>query len=262
MPQAYAPERLARWINEVTGVKPHKGVSPKHGGVHRLSLWIRNRLHDNPKSKLSPGELLTLAKAWMPEHFEDFQIDVDRIEAIRIQPAVMDSAREQVEARWEHGREQAEEQALGQLLSSRVDHRVRGLKRLHDLGVEDLCEWCAMCVDDPDVEVQAAAIEAMRDCEDVEAEGMEAYVDDDNKLLRAAAVSFLIKHGEDRDAWFRAGLTDPEPHVRVTTAQHLDELDPMKDRSLFELALYDPNAKVAEAAGKFTSGRGYHLERW
>jgi len=42
------------------------------------------------------------------------------------------------------------------------------------------------------------------------------------------------------------GLTDPETHVRVETARFLDELDPAVHRKLFELALYDPNPKVAE----------------
>lgn len=243
-------------------MKRHKGVSPKHQGVERLSLWIQNRLRQNPKTKFPPAELLELAKAWIPEGFEGFRIDYDRITAVRVRSPEMESIEAETETRREREREASAERALEQLVSDRPDRRVRGLKQLRHLGAEDLFEWCVMCVDDPEVSVRVAAIEVMRDCEDAEPDMVEPFVDDEDRLLRAAALSFMTKHGERAEDWFRAGLTDPEPHVRVTTARHLDELDSSADRSLFELALYDPNPKVAEAAGKMTEGRGYHVEKW
>ncbi|MDE0228261.1 MAG: hypothetical protein OXJ62_05335, partial [Spirochaetaceae bacterium] len=59
-------------------------------------------------------------------------------------------------------------------------------------------------------------------------------------------------------------LRDPDDVVRLSTARELARFDPRQHRRLFELALYDPNAQVAEIARKLSAHRGYHVlkPRW
>ena len=66
LPHVYSCEHLASWINDILGVKRHKGVSPKHTGVGRMSLWIQNRLRQNPKAKFSPSECSVWPKPGFP----------------------------------------------------------------------------------------------------------------------------------------------------------------------------------------------------
>ena len=147
-------------------------------------------------------------------------------------------------------------------MSPRPERRVKGLRMLTETDEPELFEWCMMFFDDEAVNVRVAVLETARQSEDPETEMIEALVVDEDKRIRAAAIAFMTKHGLDREEWFRMGLTDPETHVRVVTARYVGELDPAVHRDLFELALYDPNPKVAEVARKMTSGKGYSVESW
>ena len=83
--------------------------------------------------------------------------------------------------------------------------------------------------------------------------------------LRATAVAGLVHlGGEDAADWCTRGLRDPDDVVRLSTARELARFDPRRRRRLFELALYDPNPRVAEIARKLSAHQGYHVlkPRW
>ena len=261
LPYVYTAEYLASWINHITRVKPHNGVSRRDPGILRLQQWIQNRLKENPKATFEPAQLLALARQWVPEHLNKYKIDPNTLHAVRI-PTEPDAFS------WTDGKDEAtaispdEERILEALMSDRPSRRARGLQLLAASDEPDLFEWCMMFFDDESVDVRVAVLESARQCEDAETEMIAPLLDDGDKRIRGAAVAFMTRHAEDPVAWFRAGLTDPEPHVRLQTARHLDELDPNEQRTLFELALYDPNPKVAEMADKMTAGKGYAVEKW
>ncbi len=144
-----------------------------------------------------------------------------------------------------------EERILDALMSERPAQRVKGLHLLAQSDELELFKWCMMFFEDESVDVRVAVPETARQCEDAESELIAPLLDHPEKRIRAAAVAFMTGHAEDPVEWFRMGLTDPEPHGRLQTVQHL-----------FELALYDPNPKVAEMASKMTAGKGYTVENW
>ncbi len=261
LPYIFTAEYLASWINHITGVKPYKGVSRRDPGILRLEQWIQSRLKENPKATFEPAQLLSLARQWVPEHLSKYKIDPNTLHAVRI-PAKPD------ESFWpdkDEGPQDVspdEEKILEALMSDRASRRVRGLGMLAASDDPDLFEWCMMLFEDESIDVRVAVLETARQCDDAETELIAPLLDDGEKRIRGAAVAFMTRHGEDRVDWFRTGLSDPEPHVRLQTARHLGELDPEKHRGLFELALYDPNRKVAEMAGKMTAGKGYAVEKW
>jgi len=122
---------------------------------------------------------------------------------------------------------------------------------------EDLFEWCMMFLDDPSPQVKVAATRIMSDCKYIAPEVVIPLTDSSDKIVRAAAVAVLAKHaGAEDPEWFELGLRDPEAHVRVATAEQLGVLSPVKHRSIFELALYDPNPKVVRQAEKLAAGTG------
>jgi hypothetical protein len=261
LPYVLTADYLAKWINSILRVKPHKGVSRRHPGVQRLEQWIRNRLSDNPRTKFTPSELLVLARQWIPEHLNHYRIDPKTLKATRLPPP-------EEAGEWKGALVAAEEAGpdetliLEALTSSRPSRRVKGLRMLAETDEPELFEWCMMYLDDESVDVRVAVLETARQSEDPMPEMIAVFAENVDKRIRAAAISFMTKHGEDREKWFWMGLTDPETHVRVVTAQHIDELDPGVHKKLFELALYDPNPKVAEVARKMTVGKGYATEAW
>jgi len=258
LPYVYTAEYLAKWINGILRVKHYKGVSKRQEGILRLEAWIKSRIAENPRAKFKPSELLVLARQWVPE-LADYKIDPKTLNAQRIVPVSESTEDWDEEEDDEPGID--ETFILDALMSRRPERRVKGLEMLAASEEPELFEWCAMFLDDESTQVRVAAILTARQSEDPEAEMLSEWVDDSDKRVRAAAIGFMTRHGEDRDEWFRMGLTDPETHVRVETARFLDELDPGVHRKLFELALYDPNPKVAEVARKRTSGKGY-AEAW
>ena len=199
-----------------------------------------------------------MVQEWAPDVMSQFRIDPSTLKAHRL-PVI-----EPTPEAWEvvDTEDPVDERILDALMSKRAERRVRGLEMLAETEEPDLFEWCTMFPDDPSIDVRVAAIEMARRSDDPELGMMETYPEADDKRIRAAGVAFMTRHGEDREACFRIGLTDPETHVRVSTARLLGDLDPTVHRSLFELALYDHNPKVAEQARKMTTGKGYVVEQW
>ncbi len=265
-PQMLVPrskEDLARWINEALGLKPHKGVGKNHPGIDRLSRWIDHRMAANPQWQIKDQEIIELANQWLPEYFRGAKPDFKQYS-----PSVQDvedgeqEDGSQVEADLPEV-DRREEEALDCLMSEKPKRRIRGLSLLAKLKTPDLFEWCLMVLEDEAPAVRVAALETINRCGDVETELIEPLASSEDKLVRAAAIAVMAGHaGEAAPEWFRCGLTDPDPHVRVNTARYLPALDPVEHRAIFELALYDPNPAVARLAGKFTSGKGFARMTW
>lgn len=260
-PLQYIPfshAELATWVNAVLGVKAYKGVSPKHPGIDRLFRWIKHRTEANPNGQISDTELLRLAQQWLPEFFENRRIDFERLRALPMPSQVEQEDPEPVQQK-----DREEDEALERLLSDKPKQRIRGLSQLHRIHPPDLFEICALFLDDNDLDVRVSALDTMLTCDDVDTHLVESLADDENKRIRAGAIAVLAHHGGDESAdWFRFGLTDPDAHVRIQTARILEDLDPKEHRPLFELALYDPNPKIADMARKFTGGKGFAKETW
>ena len=252
-----SPEEMARWVNDLLGLKPYKGPGPKHPGIQRLSKWVINRLQSRPDSRFRQAELLEMARQWLPGFFQDVVIDPERLRAYR--------RHEEIEVRAEEPQtpsDPREEQALECLEDDRPARRVRGLRLLAKIKDPDLSDWCLMFLDDESDRVRVAALRAMRQCDDGDAETLAPLAEAHSKRVRAAALAALAKFGgADAPAWFDRGLRDPEPAVRLETASVLDSLDPTEHRAIFELALNDPNPQVAETARKLAAGKGFHQAR-
>ena len=255
---ASSPDELAAWVNGILRVKPYKGVSPKHEGVQRLSRWIVNRMRAQPNSRIKPTEILQQARQWLPEFFAGVKIDPQTLHASRR----MRTIEVEVE-KGEPLHEEREYEALELLEHETPKRRVRGLRLLAELEDPDLFEWCAVFLDDESVDVRVAALKTIVHCENVDTQALEPFAGAEDKLLRAAALSALAKHsGEAAPRWFKRGLTDPYPNVRLETASLLPLLDPTEHKALFELALYDPNPHVRQQAEKMTQGKGYAKLKW
>ena len=251
-------EELAHWVNTILNVKSYKGVSPKNPGLERLAQWIKRRQDANPTGKISEEELLSLAQQWLPEFFENRQVDFERLKAIpraASEEPPLDDAMQEIITR--------EDEALDRLLSNKADQRVRGLKQLANIIPPDLFEWCALFMEDDDVNVRVASLESMLSCEDVDIEMVYDLTENSDKRLRGAAVSVMAKHDQDNAPdWFRYGLTDPDTHVRIQTARQLEWLDPPQHPEIFDLARFDPNPKIVECAQKLIEGKGFAKITW
>jgi len=246
-----SPEELAQWVNHVLGLKRHKGAGRRHPGILRLSSWVVNRLAQT-HGKIRVTELLGKARQWLPEFFEEYIIDPERLQAYRKVRTVI------VEAGISGAAPLHETDALEGLESPKAERRIHGLSILAEIGDPDLFEWCVMCLEDKSVNVRVAALRTMLLCGEIDAAVVGPLAEFDNKRIRAAAVAVLAKHsGEDAPKWFRTGLTDPCPCVRVEIARILSELDPSEHKSIFSLALHDPNRDVAKRAERLTVGKGY-----
>jgi len=258
MDVATSPDDLAAWINRILRIKPHKGVSPKHEGVQRLSRWVVNRLRQQPRSPVKPTEILDIARRWLPEFLSDVVIDPETLHA--------HSRTETISVEVDHLESIADEhahEALRLLEHEKAKQRIRGLRILIELEDADLFEWCAMLLDDESVEVQVAALKAIAHCEDADPDTIAPFAEHEDKCIRAAAIAALARHaGEDALQWFRRGLTDPLPNVRLETVSLLSLLDPTEHKELFELALYDPHPNVQQRAERLTQGKGYAKLKW
>jgi len=254
--QPSSPEDLAQWINNLLGLKPHKGVSKRHPGIDRLSRWVVNRMASRPDSTISERELLAMARPWLPEFFEGVEIDP---QTLRARPQA-----QTIEVKVEPPAEQRdprEDEALECLAAPKPNRRIRGLAILADMEDPDLFDWCAMFLADDSRDVRIAALRTMLRCKDGDPEVIAPFVESDDKRVRAAAIAALAKHaGRDRFSWLERALKDPEPCVRSETAALLTEIDPARHRVIFELALHDPNPEIARRAKKLTAGKGYAQE--
>jgi len=255
-----SPRELAAWVCHVLGLKPYKGPGWRHPGIDRLSRWVVHRLAAQPKGEVPSGELLQMARQWLPEFFQGVEIDPDtlrvhrQVETLEVTVEVDSTAAEP---------DPREDEALECLLSPKARRRVRGLKLLAAVEDLDLFEWCAMFLEDPSAEVRVAALHTMLRCRDADVELVEPLADSEDKRIRAAAVAALAKHSaEDAPYWFERGLHDYDACVRLETAALLPELDTEVHRTIFEYALHDSNERVARLARRATAGKGYHVVKW
>ena len=135
--------------------------------------------------------------------------------------------------------------------STNAKRRVRGLKRLAELKVADLFDWCLMFLEDESRDVRVAALQGMVHCDEIDRTVLAPLVDSDDVRIRASAVAVLARHGGGGAVrWFERGLKDPSACVRLETAALLDHLDQDANHSLFEIALHDPNPCVVRFARK------------
>ena len=252
------PAELAEWLNRVLGLKPHKGVGARHPGVVRLARWVANRIQDRPRRGIKRTELLAVARQWLPEFFEGVRIDPEDLHVYRqvdLGPEPQPEPEPPADPR--------EAEALELLDSGAPKRRARGLEILAELGDCDLFEWCAMYLDDDSPAVRLAALHAMARCEDIDADLVEPLARSPDNRLRGAAIAVLAARGGAKaPSWFERGLKDPSPCVRLETAKVLAGLDPERHRAVFQLALYDPNPKVAEIAEKLVAHKGYPKVTW
>jgi HEAT repeat protein len=127
--------------------------------------------------------------------------------------------------------------------------RAHGISLLVQIRDPDLFQWCAMFLEDEARDVQVAALQALLHCDDADVSLVEPLARSRDKQVRAAAVAALLAlSGEASAEWFRFGLTDGEPCVRLETASHLARLDRKTHADIFALALNDPNPVVARHA--------------
>ena len=254
------PRELARWINGVLDVKDHLGVSPRDAGIGRLAEWIGSRLERNPREHISGREILARAREWMPDCFAGFEVDLRNVRTWRrTQRVPWDGQSDEAD--------EAEDERVGEALdcldAPKAQRRMRGLRLLSDMEHPDLFEWCAMMLEDPQIEVRIAACKAMRQCPEIEVEVVEHHGHSEDKRLRAAAVEVMAMRGGERAVdWFWRGLTDPENHVRLSVAKHLERISPREHRDLFEAVLHDPHPHIAEVARRLTRGSGFGLPDW
>ncbi|MCZ6635491.1 MAG: hypothetical protein O7G87_18985, partial [bacterium] len=157
-------QELANWINTVLGVKPYKGVSPKHAGIARLAGWIQHRTEANPTGTINQKELLQLAQQWLPEYFRNVRIDFDELRAFPkpISPEAISDFTEP-----DPTPDTREEEALDLLLSDKPEQRIRGMTLLSKYHPPDLFDWCAMFLNDNDLEMRVLTLETMVQCDDV-----------------------------------------------------------------------------------------------
>jgi hypothetical protein len=250
---------LARWLNRLLGLEQHKGIGKTHPGVNRLRRWIDHRVGTYPESQLKKEEVVEAAKQWLPAYFEDNIPVFDRVRhPVKGTPEdPFDEGEETVED------DQEKAKAFDVLMSEKPSRRAKGLAMLERLDTPDLQEWCLLVLEDEATSVRVAALNILNRCEDVATDTIEPFADSEDKQTRVAAISVMVRHaGEVKGDWFRAGLTDPEVHVRLAIARQLCDLDPFTHKDLFNLALSDSNPKVVEFAEKLTKGKGYKALVW
>ena len=127
--------------------------------------------------------------------------------------------------------------------------RVRGLMRLSKQEAPDLLDWCLLLMDDESIDVRVAALKTMLHCKRMDPGSVEPLVRSEDVRVRAASIAALAWNGGRLEPhWLARGLKDPSPCVRVATAALIPHLDRSTYRSLFALALHDPNPSVVRLA--------------
>ena len=223
-----------------------------------MSSWVVNRIAASPASTIRAAEMLGKARQWLPEFLEGVTIDPETLHSrtalrcIQVQPD-LDAI----------SPDDREDEAVDCLQSEKAKRRVRGLKLLSDMADPDIFEWCLMMLEDASVDVRVAALKAMRRADEGSLEPFIPLAEHSDRRVRAEAIATATKFaGDEASTWFRRGLQDPSPCVRVEVARHLAELDPVAHRSLLELAVYDPNPAVAKAARGVIEHTGFAELVW
>ena len=239
------PEEVADWVNHLLGRRTPRGVSPSHPGLVRLWRWHQHRITIQPERRTDAKEFLKKAQQWLPEYFRD-HVELGKLEFSHPRSKAKPKIPPQ-----ETPNDELQEKTLSWLESSNAQHRVRGLRRLAELKVADLFDWCLMFLEDESRDVRVAALQGMIHCDEIDRTVLAPLAKSDDVRIRASAVAVLAKHGGGGAArWFERGLKDPSACVRLETAALLDHLDHDGNRSLFEIALHDPNPSVVRYARK------------
>ena len=240
------PNELASWVNNLLGHRPPEGVNPRHPGLVRLRRWHVHRITFQPERRTDPQEFLRKARRWLPEFFGDLDVQLGNLDFHRLGR----TAKPEMPAR-DLPKVKRHEDALRCLESCKPKRRVQGLKRLSEMNVPDLSDWCLMFLEDGSRDVRVAALHTMIHCEEIDCSLLEPLVESGDVRIRAAAVAALARHGgQVAWRWFERGLKDSSACVRLETAALLGHLDRDAHRSLFEIALHDPNPCVVRFAQK------------
>jgi hypothetical protein len=137
------------------------------------------------------------------------------------------------------------------------------LSLLADVETPDLFEWCILLLEDEANEVRLAALETMKQCDDIDLGLIAPLAESKIQSIRAAAISILaLRTAGEASGWYWRGMCDPSTHVRLGTARLLQNLDPNQHRDLFETALYDPEPRIAAIAEELTAGKGFVRLKW
>ena len=234
-PPSSEPE-LAAWLNDLLGLKGHRGVSRNDPGLIRLARWIRNRRTSQPRSRLRDSEIVERAAGWLPQWFRGVSVD----------PATLRVHRRAAELTVVPDLEQSEstadefiDEADEALAFANPRRRLRALQRLSRADDPDLVDWCALMLGDEDRMVRRKALELIGRSEDGDPHLLLPFAQCSYKELRAAAVAGLARLGGTQAAdWCARGLRDTDDAVRLAVARELENYDPRRHRGLFELALY------------------------
>ena len=240
------PNELADWVNRSLGLQQSKGVNPSHPALIRLWRWQQNRITCQPERRSDSKEFLKKAEQWLPEFFQDTNVELVKLDSSHLRPKV----KPEIPVH-ETPKVDPCEKTLGCLESSNPKHRAHGLKRLAEIGVADLFDWCLMFLEDESREVRIAALQGIIHCDEIDRAPLAPLAESTDVSIRAAALAVLARHGGGGAArWFELGLKDPSACVRLETVALMGRLDRDTHRSLFELALHDPNPSVVRFARK------------
>ena len=81
---------------------------------------------------------------------------------------------------------------------------------------------------------------------DIEPDQIEPLTDSSDKRILAATIAALACHASDMKSRLpERGLKDVETCVRIEAASQLLLLEPVEDKRIYELSLYDNNPDVA-----------------
>jgi hypothetical protein len=231
----------------VTVLPPHLGVQPGHDGIQQLVRWAERRLAAGRRPGIIQKELLIRAQQLLPEFFRGVKIFRKRPLA-HLPGFAPDRLAER-------GRPDPREAlALTRLESDDPKQRIRGLETLAEIQDPDLFEWCAMFLEDAELQVRLAALRTMLRCRQVDCELLAPLAQSDDRRIRAAAIAALAAQaGDQAEQWCERGLKDPEPCVRLAAARLLKSLDPRRHRRLFELARHDSHPEIEKLAKTLAS---------
>ena len=158
-PPSSEPE-LAAWLNDLLGLKTHRGVSRNDPGLIR---WIRNRRTSQPLSRLRDSEIVERAAGWLPQWFQGVSVDHATLRVHRRAAeltVVPDLERSESTA------DELIDEAEEALASGNPRRRLRALLRLSRAGDPDLVDWCALLLGDNDRMVRQKALELIGRSED------------------------------------------------------------------------------------------------
>ena len=154
------PGEVAGWVNQLLGHRPPGGVNPSHAGLIRLWRWHQHRITVQPERGTDAKEFLKKAQQWLPEYFRDTNVELGKLEFSH--PRSKAKPRKPPQ---ETPNVELQEKTLSWLESTNAKRRVRGLKRLAELKVADLFDWCLMFLEDESRDIRVEALQGMIHCD-------------------------------------------------------------------------------------------------